>query len=98
MLSCIFKRQVINLKNCCIWLADSVESMMMHGLANPKPRRHIWTRAEINAEWARNGMDSPYSQSFPTTDSHLPQQAISYFPRTPKRLITGEQLTASKQL
>ena len=21
---------------CCIWLFDSVESMMMHGLANPK--------------------------------------------------------------
>ena len=32
----IFKRQVINLRNCCIWLVDSVESMMMHGLANPK--------------------------------------------------------------
>jgi len=31
-----FKRQVINLRNCCIWLVDSVESMMMHGLANPK--------------------------------------------------------------
>jgi hypothetical protein len=24
------------LENCCIWLVDSVESMMMHGLANPK--------------------------------------------------------------
>jgi len=31
----VFKRQVINLRNCCIWLVDSVEfSMMMHGLAN----------------------------------------------------------------
>ena len=32
----VFKRQVINLRICCIWLVDSVESMMMHGLANPK--------------------------------------------------------------
>ena len=32
----VFKRQVINLRSCCIWLVNSVESMMMHGLANPK--------------------------------------------------------------
>jgi hypothetical protein len=32
----VFKWQVINLKSCCILLVDSVESMMMHGLANPK--------------------------------------------------------------
>jgi hypothetical protein len=32
----VFKRQVINLRSCCIWLVDSVESTMMHGLANPK--------------------------------------------------------------
>jgi len=42
----VFKRQVINLRSYCIWLAGSVESMMMqagsadsmmmHGLANPK--------------------------------------------------------------
>jgi hypothetical protein len=32
----VFKRQVLNLRYCCIWLVDSVESMMMHGLANPK--------------------------------------------------------------
>jgi len=32
----LFKRQVINLRSCCLWLVDSVESMMMHGLANPK--------------------------------------------------------------
>jgi hypothetical protein len=25
-----------DLRSCCIWLVDSVESMMMHGLANPK--------------------------------------------------------------
>ena len=35
----VFKRQVINLRNCCIWLVDSVESMMMHGLVNPKFKR-----------------------------------------------------------
>jgi hypothetical protein len=32
----VFKRQVINLRSCCIWLVDSVESMMMHRLASPK--------------------------------------------------------------
>jgi len=37
----VFKRQVINLRSCCISLVNSVESMMMHGLANPKfIRRH----------------------------------------------------------
>jgi len=32
----VFKSQVINLRNCCIWLVDSLECMMMHGLANAK--------------------------------------------------------------
>jgi hypothetical protein len=32
----VFKRQAINLRNCCVRLFDSVESMMMHGLANPR--------------------------------------------------------------
>jgi hypothetical protein len=32
----VHKRQVINLRYCCIWLGDSVESMTIHGLANPK--------------------------------------------------------------
>jgi hypothetical protein len=32
----VFKRQIINLRNCCIWLVDSFECMMMHGPANPK--------------------------------------------------------------
>ena len=31
-----FKRRAINLRNCCIWLVDSFECMMMHGLTNPK--------------------------------------------------------------
>jgi hypothetical protein len=32
----VFKWQAINLRNCCIWLVDSFECMMMHGLANHK--------------------------------------------------------------
>jgi hypothetical protein len=32
----ILKRQVTNLRNCCMWLVVSFECMMMHGLANPK--------------------------------------------------------------
>jgi len=32
----LFKRQVINSRNCYIWLVDSVECMMMHGLTKPK--------------------------------------------------------------
>jgi hypothetical protein len=32
----VFKWKVINLRNCCIWLVDSFECMMMHGLANTK--------------------------------------------------------------
>jgi hypothetical protein len=32
----VFKRQAINLRNCCIWLVDSFECIMMHELANPK--------------------------------------------------------------
>jgi len=35
----VFKWQVINLGICCIWLVDSVESTMMHGLANSKFRK-----------------------------------------------------------
>ena len=33
----VSKRQVINLRSCCILLVDSVESMMIqHGIGNPK--------------------------------------------------------------
>jgi hypothetical protein len=31
-----FRRQAINLRNCCVWLVDLFECMMMHGLTNPK--------------------------------------------------------------
>ena len=41
----VFKRQVINLRICCIWLVDSVGSMMMHGLANPKFKLTVWMTA-----------------------------------------------------
>ena len=32
----VFIRQAINLRNSCIWLVESFECMMMHGLTNPK--------------------------------------------------------------
>jgi len=32
----VFKWQVLKLRSCCICFVDSVESMMMHGLANPR--------------------------------------------------------------
>ena len=35
----VSKRQVIYLRSCCILLVDSVESVMMHGLANLKISR-----------------------------------------------------------
>jgi hypothetical protein len=34
-----FKRQEINLKDCCIWLVDLFEYMMKHGLTNPKLKK-----------------------------------------------------------
>ena len=34
-----FKRQAINLRNCCIWLVDSFECMMKHGLTNAKSKK-----------------------------------------------------------
>jgi len=37
----VFKWQVVNLRICCIWLVDSVESMIMQGLANPKSYVHL---------------------------------------------------------
>jgi hypothetical protein len=40
----VFKRQVINLRSCCILLVDSVESMRMHGFANPKLHNFITIR------------------------------------------------------
>jgi len=38
----VFKRQVINFRSCCIWLVNSIESMMMHGLAKPKFEKKIF--------------------------------------------------------
>ena len=40
----VFKRQVIKLRDWCIWLADLFEYMMMHGSTNPKFTYgvHIW--------------------------------------------------------
>jgi hypothetical protein len=39
----VSKRQVINLRGYCILLVDSVESTMMHGLANPKFKHRLLT-------------------------------------------------------
>jgi hypothetical protein len=45
----VFKRQVINLRSCCILLVNSVESMMMHGVANTKfISYHIITTVKQN--------------------------------------------------
>jgi hypothetical protein len=38
----VFKRQVINLRNCWIWLVDSIESIKRQGLANPKFSASSW--------------------------------------------------------
>jgi hypothetical protein len=32
----VFERRAKNLRDCCIWLVDLFECMMMHGLTNPK--------------------------------------------------------------
>jgi hypothetical protein len=53
--SAVFKWQVINLRSCCTWLVDSVESMMMHELANHKFRSSlIWrlTARYSFGDWA----------------------------------------------
>ena len=39
----VFKWQVINLRSCCILLVNSVESMMTHGLENPKFKKTIFS-------------------------------------------------------
>jgi len=44
----VFKRQVINLRSCCILFVDSVGSMMMHGLAKPKLKQKAY-----NATWCK---------------------------------------------
>jgi hypothetical protein len=48
----VFKWQVINLRSCCIWLVDSVESMKMQGLANPK---FILCMFRTNKCWSSGG-------------------------------------------
>ena len=51
----VFKRQVINLRNCCIWFVDSFECMMMQGLANPKFKNryfhYFWPWAPPSLLW-----------------------------------------------
>jgi hypothetical protein len=55
----LFKRQAINLRSCCIWLVDSVESMMMHGHANPK-----FENTEAFSSELTENIRSPYQESF----------------------------------
>jgi len=47
----VFKRQVINLRSCCIWFVDSVESMMMHGLAKYDDARtcKVWWCTDLQS-------------------------------------------------
>jgi hypothetical protein len=52
----VFKRQVTNLRICCIWLVDSFESMMMHGLANPEFKKLVllyvmYPRRTLGTSW-----------------------------------------------
>jgi hypothetical protein len=59
----VFKRQVINLRNCCIWLVDSFECMIMHGLANPKFMKNMspskFSRtATDQSDWQDESRDS----------------------------------------
>jgi hypothetical protein len=68
------KGQVINLWSCCILLVDSVESMMMHGLANPKlitvslantecfSNSHIWLFFHLTSHLTR--LQSSFSKHF----------------------------------
>jgi hypothetical protein len=56
----VFKRRAINLRNCCIWLVDLFECMMMHRLTNPKFRctnfsnlfwketLHVWNISSVH--------------------------------------------------
>jgi hypothetical protein len=37
-----------DLRICCIWFVDSVDSMMMHGLVNPKKEIHFLSQTEYS--------------------------------------------------
>ena len=53
----VFKRQIINLRNCCIWLVDSFEYMIMHGLTIPKFLRfyvHFFDFLPVFRVWIPN--------------------------------------------
>ena len=67
-----FKWQVINLRICCIWLVDSVESMMMHGLANPKKKKK-----KLKLHFAGLTRDIDYSDGrFRSQFKHIPGQYL----------------------
>jgi hypothetical protein len=46
----VFKREAINLRNCCIWLVDSFECMMMDRLANPKLHYNYRKRLRVGCQ------------------------------------------------
>jgi hypothetical protein len=69
----VFKWQVINLRICCIWLVDSVESMMMHGFANPKFKNKVG-RFILNYV-----VSCPWTQSFSQTSFGVPQIPLVNF-------------------
>ena len=79
----VFKRQVINLRSCCILLVDSVESIMMHGLANPKKCSYdIWcsqSGTDANSSVPRR-YNAPTGKYFPPLVRTVlpPPSAFSY--------------------
>ena len=58
------KRQVINLRSCCIWLVVLLKRMMMHGLANFKHSPELvfctWTINEDETRCFAHCFQSPY--------------------------------------
>jgi hypothetical protein len=55
------KRQVTNLRSCRILSVDSVESMMMHGLANPKS---LFTVYLVTLSLAHSTYGNPQLRAF----------------------------------
>jgi hypothetical protein len=51
----VFKRQGINLRNCCIWLVDSFEYMILHVLTNTKfITNHLCIKSTIKKSNSKN--------------------------------------------
>jgi hypothetical protein len=63
-------KQVINLRICCILLVDSVESMMMHGLANPKQILSSSSMFQIHSLVAQRAKRALFYKGHPTFIAH----------------------------